>query len=207
MTGLKGVATVAFDCKVATLTMSAGATLAEKEVVDALKTAGFEAQEFAANAPLTTPVVVARLATQGDRFDDPLGAKVVAALERALPKRLDLVVAADGQLIARLPADAKLDVAATTEALRRELEPLKVEVKSLEDARWPATAARSVILAKRPHEKAAAAIASLPHVLSVLPRADGRSWVVFTKEPCANLADRVREQFAPLSLELEAVKE
>lgn len=198
---------VAFDCKVATLTAAAGATLLEKDVVGALKTAGFESSDFAANAPPTTPVVVAKLATKGDRFDAALGAKVEAALARALPTRLECVVAADGQLIARLPADAKLDVAATTEALRRELEPLRVELKSLEDARWPATAARAVVVVKTAHAKAAEAIASLSHALAVLPRDDGKSFVVFTKEPCANLADRVREKFAPLSIELESVEQ
>jgi len=204
---VKGVATVAFDCKVATLTAAAGATLAEKDVVGALKAAGFEGQEFAANASPTTPVVVARLATKGDRFDAALGTKVEAAVARVLPKQLDGFVAADGQLIARLPADAKLDVAATTEALRRELAPLDVELRTLTDERWPATVARAVVLVKRAHDGAAAAIASLPHALAVLPRPDGRSFVVFTKEPCANLADRVREKFAPLAIELESVEQ
>jgi hypothetical protein len=207
LSALKGVSTVAFDCKVATLTMAAGSTLTEKEVVGALKTAGFESQDFAANALPMSPVVVARLATKGDRFDAALSAKVEAALARALPKRLECIVAADGQLIARLPVDAKLDVAATTEALKRELAPLEVELKSLTDERWPATATRAVVVVKRAHEGSAGAIASLPHVLAVLPRDDGKSFVLFTREPCANLADRVREKFAPLSIELDSVEQ
>jgi hypothetical protein len=54
--------------------------------------------------------------------------------------------------------------------------------------------------------KARTAIESIGNVLAAIARPDGGSFVVFTREPCANLEARLREALGAAGLELAAIE-
>ena len=56
------------------------------------------------------------------------------------------------------------------------------------------------------HATARAAIERIGNVLAAIPRHDGGSFVVFTREPCANLEARLREALRAAGLELAGIE-
>ncbi|MSR47228.1 MAG: hypothetical protein EXS13_09210 [Planctomycetes bacterium] len=185
MGALAGVGEVKFDCKLATIRMAGSAALIAE---------------------------VRGVAAGG-------AASVEAAFRRALDRSMVAELGADGRVIVRFAAEVALEIAVVEKAVRHELAAERatqeVELAKVTVERWPTTAERALVivkLANNPVQRAKetvavpAAIAALPNVLAVLPRADGLGFAVFTKERCENLATRVRERLAPLALELDRVE-
>ncbi len=219
MTKLAGVADLAFDCKSATIRMAGAATLEEKVVRAAIEGAGFKTGTFAAQARPMLPVLRVRVVRNANApggggaaavdATEPLGKAIGSAVSR--PLKTD--VGADGWVIVRL-LDAPLpDLAALKPLLKRELAAIGLELATLETEQWPATADRAVVeLRRRVGAKGELAttaalaerLAALPQACAVLPHADGTSFTVFTREPCANLVARAGEQVASLGYEVAA---
>lgn len=115
MLKLKGIADFAFDCKTATLTMEAGATLRESDVLEALKKDGFTGESFSATAPPPIAIIEAsvELLARGARFDAATCRTVALQLAAALPMTSDWQVGADGRARGRFtatpPAPAALE--------------------------------------------------------------------------------------------------
>lgn len=214
---LAGVASVAFDCKLATVRMAGDATLQEKEVRAAIESLGYKPGTFSAQEPPTLPVLLARVAATAasapasaapsPSFDAAALARIEAAVARAVALPSSLESGSDGRVFVRLASESKLDVAAIEARLRRELREQRIELVELTAARWRTTTTRYAVKLRSADGGAAlAALAALPQVCGVLRHADGASFTLFTREPCANLAARVRETLLEQRLELASIE-
>lgn len=205
---------VAFDCKTATIRMKASATLDKATVEKALTGAGCKIGEFTAGERPTIAVVTLTLkrieatgasgAVAGTNLPDAIS---LATLEQELPRELpalhELFVEADGRATLLVREGRSLEEKELTAALARR----RLAAEGLATKRWPASAARKVALVKGPHpEKARAAIEGIGNVVAAIARRDGASFVVFTREPCANLEARLGEALRGAGLELAAVE-
>ncbi len=224
MLKLKGIAEFAFDCKKATLTMEAGATLRESEVLAALQAGGFTGESFTASTP--PPIAVVELAIElvekDARFDRATCRAVAEQLASALPKTSDWHVGADGCARGRFTA-APPTLAELEGSLRDWLakpsratgaapavfnwRPVSASARLGE---WPAEVACATATLAAPLDPARwpalrTALATLEQIVAWSPGGDGSTLVIWTKEPCANLATRLGTALAPLALSVTRV--
>jgi hypothetical protein len=211
---LKDVASVAFDCKSATIVMKPGAKLEKSAIEAALKNAGFGMGEMSEGARPTFVVVRAQVAAKSAGAapnSPPPSAAALTALASELPRDLpaisDCFVEPDGRatLLVRDEAKGKVDAA----SLRAALEKRELVLAAFEERHWPKSAAsyvatvRAADAATRLRASARPAIESIDNVTAALAdRADATRFVVFTTEPCANLEAKLRDALGKAKLEL-----
>ncbi len=218
MSTLKGIASLVFDCKTATISMTAGATLLEREVIEALKKAGFAGEGFTSGAPPTRSVVELEieLLARDARFDQATCGALELQLAAALPAATEWRVGADGKARGRFaaPPPTATELEATLAKALASASPRatasRVRAESTRLVEWPESAARATVtlaapLAASQWQPVAEAIASLEQVLAWSPGGDGETLMVWTKEPCANLATRLRGVLSPLSISVSQV--
>jgi hypothetical protein len=202
---LAGVGDVAFDCKTATIKMKGDATLDKAAVEKALAGAGCKIGEFTSRERPTFAVVTVTL-----KKLDADGTSV-ALLEQELPRELpalaETFLEPDGRATLLVREGRSLDEAALGAALAKR----RLAAEGFSTKRWPTSAARKVAVVKgmadaAAHAKARAAIEGIGNVLAAIPRNDGGSFVVFTREPCANLEARLREALRAAGLELAGIE-
>jgi hypothetical protein len=210
---LKGVDAVKFDCKTATVTMKPGATIAAETAEKALRDAGFGMKEFSGGPAPHLLVARARIRAKEPAGAQP-GAAALATLAAELPRELpalgEAFVEPDGRLTALSKKDAQLELQPLAAALAAALARRGLAAEGMETLRWPQGAAGYFAALRAPRDaaargKARAAIEGIETVLAAIDRGDGGSWVVFTREPCANLEARLREALARAGLELVRV--
>lgn len=223
MLKLKGIAEFAFDCKTATLTMEAGATLRESDVLEALKKEGFTGESFSATAPPPIAIVEAsvELLARGARFDAATCRTVAEQLAAALPMTSDWQVGADGRARGRFtatpPAPAALEALLldalakpqSTPAAAASLE-WRLVRSSARLLEWPASVARANVTLAAPLAPSSwpalrTALATLEQIVAWSPGGDGATLVIWTKEPCANLESRLSGALAPLAIAVARV--
>jgi hypothetical protein len=202
---LAGVGDVAFDCKTATIRMKGDATLEKAAVETALTGAGCKMGEFTARERPTFAVVTATLKTVDAKGAS--AATLAQELPRELPELAEVLLEPDGRATLLVREGKVLDEAALKAALAKR----QLTAEGLATKRWPTSAARKVAVVKgmsggAAQAKARTAIESISNVLAALARADGGSFVVFTREPCANLEARLREALSAAGLELSGVE-
>jgi len=195
---------VKFDCKTAEVTMKAGATLASDAAEKALKDAGFGMKEFSGGPPPSIAVARARIRTKKAA---PPPAEAIVALAAELPRELsaigELFVEPDGRFTALVKKDAKLEVDKLAAALARR----DLVVEGMEALSWPQSAAGYMVTVRAAAEagkrdSTRAAIEKIDNVLAAFGDASGQSFVVYTREPCANLEARLRDALRPTGGEL-----
>lgn len=202
---LAGVGDVTFDCKTATIKMKGEATLDKAAVEKALTGAGCKIGEFTARERPSFAVVTGTLKTI-DAKGAP-GATLEQELPRELPELTDLFLEPDGRATLLVREGKSLDEAALKVALAKR----QLAAEDLSTKRWPTSAARKVAVVKEmsgvaAQAKARAAIEAISNVLAAIARRDGGSFVVFTREPCANLEARLREALSAAGLELAGIE-
>lgn len=205
---------VAFDCKTATIRMKGVATLDKATVEKALTGAGCKIGEFTAGERPTFAVatmtlkVVSATGTSGAAAgttipDGPALATLEQELPRELPVLTELFVEPDGRATLLVREGKALDEAALKAALAKR----QLVAEGVATKRWPTSAAHKVAGVRgAPLEKARAAIEGIGNVVAAIARRDGVSFVVFTREPCANLEERLREALRAAGLELAALE-
>lgn len=205
MGNLAGVGDVAFDCKTATIKMKGDATLEKSAVEKALAGAGCKIGEFTSRERPTFAVVTVTLKKIDANGD--FGAKLEQELPRELPALTEVFLEADGRATLHVREGKSLDEAALAAALAKR----QLAAEAFSTKRWPTSAARKVAVVNgmgdaAAHAAARAAIEGIGNVLAAIPRHDGGSFVVFTREPCANLEARLREALRAAGLELAGVE-
>jgi hypothetical protein len=202
---LAGVADVKFDCKTATVSMKADAKLESKAAEKALVDAGFGMKEFIDGAAPSFAVARAQLKSkQGEPLSADVVGKLASVLAKELPQLAEVVIEPDGRLTALVKPDAKFEQAALEKMLFGSDVTGAVEMRT-----WPRTATAYVAAIRGAKDaaaraKARAEIEKIDTVAGALERADG-SFLVFTKEPCANLAAKMQEALKPAGVEVGKV--
>ncbi|HET6165169.1 MAG TPA: hypothetical protein VFG37_15975 [Planctomycetota bacterium] len=202
---LAGVGDVAFDCKTATIRMKGEATLEKAAVETALTGAGCKMGEFTARERPTFAVVTVALKSIDAK--EASAATLTQELPRELPELTDVFLEPDGRATLLVREGKALDEAALKAALAKR----QLAAEGLATKRWPTSAARKVAVVKGMSgaavpAKARTAIESIGNVLAAIARPDGGSFVVFTREPCANLEARLREALGAAGLELAGIE-
>jgi hypothetical protein len=199
------VGDVAFDCKTATIRMNGDATLEKAAVEKALTGAGCKIGEFTSRERPTFAVVTVTLKTIDAK--GALGATLEQELPRELPELAESFLEPDGRATLLVREGKALDEATLAAALAKR----RLAAEGFSTKRWPTSAARKVAVVKAmdgvaARSKARAAIEGIGNVLAAIPRHDGGSFVVFTREPCANLEAKLREALRAAGLELTGIE-
>ena len=185
---------MAYDCKVATVTMEDDAVLTEREARKVIREAGYKVVSFEAGEPRKVTAYLFRVS--------PLDPDGRASLERGLREDLEDVDRIAVDSLGRATVVVSGDAAATPDAVSASLSKRGVAAVGFETKTWPKLEATYVLAVAGMDgaDEARAtsdALAGVAKVVVVHVDQDAGTATLWLKEPCDALAANVRAALAP----------
>ena len=194
MGGIDGVASVEYDCKVATVTMEDPAVLTEQEASKVIQGAGYKVVSFKAGEPRKVTAYLFRVSGFG-----PDGR---ASLEKGLLEDLEDADRVAVDSLGRATVVVSGDAVAAREAVSASLEKRGVAAEGFETETWPELEATYVVAVHGMSgavetRTVADALAGVDKVVAAHVYQDAGTATLWLKEPCDALEANVRAALTP----------
>jgi hypothetical protein len=201
---LDGVTGVKFDCKVATVTVKPGATLAESAAETALKDAGFGVKTFESGGGVTVGLV--KLKIKG--FDPAARDSVVEAAQVAVKGSAFATVSDTGDLVVVMKDGKAPEAEKITRALAATEQKVEVSDVAVSDISVGYQRYSVELNDVADAGKALAAATGCDGIVAATIDKSAKKLEVITPEPCANLEEKLGKSLATAGakiVKLEAI--